>query len=143
MDARATQCPYDCCTSLTANHAPALPITCQRNIQIGLAVVAILAVARSSKPNVGERRALRGDSRNNLTFVLKENVGGSLYTGAVQGAKYFDLQPLSQAAQSGVGTDSLLGNDSKHLLLIASTISAFCPINPNQSVSDAVQILTE
>ena len=43
---------------------------------------------------------------NSLGISFKEDAGGYLYTGALQGAKHFALWPLSQAAQSCFGTDS-------------------------------------
>jgi hypothetical protein len=53
--------------------------------------------------NVAESRALYGDS---LGIPFKEEAGGYLYTGALQGAKHFALWPLAQAAQSCFGSDS-------------------------------------
>ena len=53
--------------------------------------------------NIEESRALYGDS---LGIPFKEDVGGYLYTGALQGAKHFALWPISQAAQSCFGSDS-------------------------------------
>jgi len=53
--------------------------------------------------NVAESRELYGDS---LGIPFKEDSGGYLYTGALQGAKHFALWPLSQAAQSCFGSDS-------------------------------------
>lgn len=53
--------------------------------------------------NVSESRALYCDG---LGIPFKEDAGGYLYTGALQGAKHFALWPLSQAAQSCFGTDS-------------------------------------
>ena len=53
--------------------------------------------------NVAESRALYSDS---LGIRFKEDAGGYLYTGALQGAKHFALWPLSQAAQSCFGADS-------------------------------------
>lgn len=41
-----------------------------------------------------------------LGIPLKEDSGGYLHTGALQGAKHFALWPLSQAAQSCFGIDS-------------------------------------
>ncbi len=41
-----------------------------------------------------------------LGIPFKEDSGGYLYTGALQGAKHFALWPLSQAAQSCFGKDS-------------------------------------
>ena len=58
-------------------------------------------------PNVSESRELYGDS---LGILFKEDAGGYLYTGALQGAKHFALWPLSQAAQSCFGNDSWPGN---------------------------------
>jgi hypothetical protein len=45
--------------------------------------------------DVAESRALYGES---LGIPFKEDTGGYLYTGALQGAKHFALLPLSQAA---------------------------------------------
>src|SRR5215469_10472325 len=53
--------------------------------------------------SVAESRALYGDS---LGIPFKEDTGGYLYTGALQGAKHFAPWPLSQAAQSCFGSDS-------------------------------------
>lgn len=53
--------------------------------------------------NIGESRALYGGS---LGIPFKEDAGGYLYTGALQGAKHFALWPLAQAAQSCFGSDS-------------------------------------
>jgi hypothetical protein len=53
--------------------------------------------------DVAESRKLYADS---LGISFKEDAGGYLYTGALQGAKHFALWPLSQAAQSCFGTDS-------------------------------------
>ena len=52
---------------------------------------------------VATSRALYGDS---LGIPFKEDTGGYLYTGALQGAKHFALWPLAQAAQSCFGSDS-------------------------------------
>ena len=52
--------------------------------------------------NVAESRALYGDS---LGIAFKEDAGGYLYTGSLQGAKHFALWPLSQAAQSCFGSE--------------------------------------
>jgi len=52
--------------------------------------------------DVAKSRALYGD----LGIHFKEDAGGYLYTGALQGAKHFALWPLSQAAQSCFGSDS-------------------------------------
>ena len=53
--------------------------------------------------DVAKSRALYADS---LGISFKEDAGGYLYTGGLQGAKHFALWPLSQAAQSCFGTDS-------------------------------------
>lgn len=53
--------------------------------------------------DIAESRKLYADS---LGISFKEDAGGYLYTGALQGAKHFALWPLSQAAQSCFGTDS-------------------------------------
>ena len=53
--------------------------------------------------DVDKSRALYGES---LGFSFKEDAGGYLYTGSLQGAKHFALWPLSQAAQSCFGSDS-------------------------------------
>jgi hypothetical protein len=53
--------------------------------------------------DVAESRKLYADS---LGISFKEDAGGYLYTGALQGAKHFALWPLSQNAQSCFGTDS-------------------------------------
>ena len=53
--------------------------------------------------DIAESRKLYADS---LGIPFKEDAGGYLYTGALQGAKHFALWPLSQAAQSCFGTDS-------------------------------------
>ena len=53
--------------------------------------------------DVGASRALYGDS---LGISFKEDAGGYLYTGALQGAKHFALWPLAEAARSCFGTDS-------------------------------------
>jgi catechol 2,3-dioxygenase-like lactoylglutathione lyase family enzyme len=53
--------------------------------------------------DVAKSRALYTDS---LAIPFKQDAGGYLYTGALQGAKHFALWPLSQAAQSCFGTDS-------------------------------------
>jgi hypothetical protein len=53
--------------------------------------------------DVAESRALYA---NSLGISLKEDAGGYMYTGTLQGAKHFALWPLSQAAQSCFGTDS-------------------------------------
>ena len=41
-----------------------------------------------------------------LGIPFKEDSGGYLYTGVLQGAKHFALWPLAQAAQSCFGKDS-------------------------------------
>jgi len=53
--------------------------------------------------NIHESRALYSGS---LGIRFKEESGGYLYTGGLEGAKHFALWPLSQAAQSCFGTDS-------------------------------------
>jgi hypothetical protein len=53
--------------------------------------------------DIAESRKLYADS---LGISFKEDAGGYLYTGALQGAKHFALWPLSLAAQSCFGTDS-------------------------------------
>ncbi len=53
--------------------------------------------------DVAESRALYADS---LGISFKEDAGGYLYTGALQGAKHFAVWPLAQAARSCFGTDS-------------------------------------
>jgi len=53
--------------------------------------------------DVAKSRALYADS---LGIPFKQDAGGHLYTGALEGAKHFALWPLSQAAQSCFGTDS-------------------------------------
>jgi len=53
--------------------------------------------------DVAESRALYSGS---LGITFKEDAGGYLYTGSLEGAKHFALWPLSQAAQSCFGTDS-------------------------------------
>ena len=57
--------------------------------------------------DVAKSRMLYGDS---LDIPFKEDAGGYLYTGALQGAKHFALWPLSQAAQSCFGSDSWPNN---------------------------------
>lgn len=57
--------------------------------------------------SVAESRALYAE---NLRIPFKEEAGGYLYTGALQGAKHFALWPLSQAAQSCFGCDAWPGN---------------------------------
>jgi len=59
--------------------------------------------------NIAESRELYCDS---LGIPFKEDSGGYLYTGALQGAKHFALWPLSQAAQSCFGSDSWPNNIS-------------------------------
>lgn len=53
--------------------------------------------------DIATSRALYGES---LGIAFKEDAGGYLYTGTLQGAKHFALWPLSQAAQSCFGGDS-------------------------------------
>jgi hypothetical protein len=53
--------------------------------------------------DIAESRKLYADS---LGSCFKEDAGGYLYTGSLQGAKHFALWPLAQAAQSCFGTDS-------------------------------------
>ena len=53
--------------------------------------------------DISESRKLYRDS---LGIPFKEDAGGYLYTGALQGAKHFALWPLSQAAQSCFDSDS-------------------------------------
>ena len=53
--------------------------------------------------DVAESCALYGES---LGIAFKEEAGGYLYTGALEGAKHFALWPLSQAAQSCFGRDT-------------------------------------
>lgn len=53
--------------------------------------------------DVAQSRALYADC---LGISFKEDAGGYLYTGALQGAKHFALWPLSQAARSCFDTDS-------------------------------------
>ncbi|HTX41982.1 MAG TPA: VOC family protein [Acidobacteriaceae bacterium] len=57
--------------------------------------------------DVAQSRALYGES---LGIPFKEEPGGYLYTGALEGAKHFALWPLSQAAQSCFGADSWPGD---------------------------------
>lgn len=51
-------------------------------------------------PDIAESRELYNQ---NLGIAFKEDAGGYLYTGALQGAKHFALWPLAQAAQSCFG----------------------------------------
>jgi hypothetical protein len=44
--------------------------------------------------------------QRDLGIAFKEDSGGYLYTGGLQGAKHFALWPLAQAAQSCFGSDS-------------------------------------
>ena len=44
--------------------------------------------------------------RDSLGIFFKEEPGGYLHTGDLQGAKHFALWPLSQAAESCFGSDS-------------------------------------
>jgi hypothetical protein len=53
--------------------------------------------------DVAQSRALYADC---LGIPFKEDAGGYLYTGSLQGAKHFALWPLSQAARSCFDTDS-------------------------------------
>jgi hypothetical protein len=53
--------------------------------------------------DVAESRALYRDS---LGIHFNEDAGGYLHTGTLQGAKHFALWPLSQAAQSCLGSES-------------------------------------
>jgi hypothetical protein len=53
--------------------------------------------------DVAKSRALYRDS---LGIAFKEEAGGYLYTGALQGAKHFAVWPLSQAAQSCFSSDA-------------------------------------
>jgi len=53
--------------------------------------------------DIARSRKLYGDV---LGIPFKEDSGGYLYTGVLQGAKHFALWPLSQAAQSCFGKDS-------------------------------------
>ena len=57
--------------------------------------------------DVKESRELYGDR---LGISFKEDAGGYLYTGDLEGAKHFALWPLSQAAQSCFGKDSWPGS---------------------------------
>jgi glyoxalase-like protein len=53
--------------------------------------------------DIAESRKLYADC---LGISFKEDAGGYLHSGALQGAKHFALWPLSQAAQSCFGSDS-------------------------------------
>ena len=53
--------------------------------------------------DIAESRALYGES---LGIPFREEGGGYLYTGNLEGAKHFAVWPLSQAAQSCFGTDA-------------------------------------
>jgi len=53
--------------------------------------------------SVADSRKLYSDA---LGIPFKEDAGGYLYTGALQGAKHFALWPLIQAAQSCFSKDS-------------------------------------
>ena len=53
--------------------------------------------------DIARSRKLYGDV---LGIPFKQDSGGYLYTGVLQGAKHFALWPLSQAAQSCFGKDS-------------------------------------
>lgn len=57
--------------------------------------------------DVAESRKLYSKA---LGIPFKEESGGYLYTGALQGAKHFALWPLVQAAKSCFGKDSWPGN---------------------------------
>jgi catechol 2,3-dioxygenase-like lactoylglutathione lyase family enzyme len=57
-------------------------------------------------PIVRDVVASRKLYRDALGIPFKEETGGYLYTGALNGAKHFALWPLSQAAQSCFGRDS-------------------------------------
>ena len=57
-------------------------------------------------PIVREVAAGRKLYRDSLGITFKEENGGYLYTGALNGAKHFALWPLSQAAQSCFGRDT-------------------------------------
>jgi catechol 2,3-dioxygenase-like lactoylglutathione lyase family enzyme len=52
--------------------------------------------------DIAQSRSFYGEV---LGISFKEDAGGYLYTGALEGAKHFALWPLSQAAQSCFGTD--------------------------------------
>lgn len=69
---------------------------------IGTAVLFIAGFGPIDR-DVAESRELYSGS---LGISFKEDAGGYLYTGALQGAKHFALWPLSQAAQSCFGADS-------------------------------------
>jgi hypothetical protein len=53
--------------------------------------------------DVAESHALYGES---LGIAFKEEAGGYLYTGALEGAKHFAIWPIAQAAQSCFGRDT-------------------------------------
>lgn len=53
--------------------------------------------------DVAASRALYGES---LGIRFKEDDGGYLYTGGLEGAKHFAVWPLAQAAQSCFGKDA-------------------------------------
>jgi catechol 2,3-dioxygenase-like lactoylglutathione lyase family enzyme len=57
-------------------------------------------------PIVRDVAAGRKLYRDTLGISFKEENGGYLYTGALNGAKHFALWPLSQAAQSCFGRDT-------------------------------------
>ena len=57
-------------------------------------------------PIVRDVAASRKLYRDTLGISFKEENGGYLYTGALDGAKHFALWPLSQAAQSCFGHES-------------------------------------
>ena len=56
--------------------------------------------------NVAESRKLYSDA---LGIPFREDSGGYLYTGALEGAKHFALWPLPQAAESCFGSGSWPG----------------------------------
>lgn len=53
--------------------------------------------------DIAESRALYEEG---LGIAFKEEAGGYLYTGALQGAKHFAIWPLAQAARSCFGSDA-------------------------------------
>lgn len=56
-------------------------------------------------PIVRDAVASRKFYADTLALPFKEDVGGYLHTGAIDGVKHFALWPLAQAAQSCFGTD--------------------------------------
>jgi hypothetical protein len=70
--------------------------------QIGAAGVLFIAGFGPIVRDREESRKLYGDA---LGIAFREETGGYLHTGDVQGAKEFALWPLSQAAQSCFGSD--------------------------------------